>query len=183
MAQGKAISGNLTKNKGATVLGAGAVDGRVVTNAILLTTNNAGAQGQIGSRVFLAVSPASSGNTGTKTAITGNFAKMVKGQYLIPGYSQQIAGVANTILSTPAADWKRTNGLTLVQIIKYQRLDITSWNAVTGVATKGVNAGSTVSLAVDKAAQETTGRLPAGLVYMVTGLTPTQDNYKVMNSI
>lgn len=173
-----AISGNPVRKKGATILNAGNVDGKNVTNNLTLATN--AFKVPYGSRPFLAVSPGSSGNVGTKAALSsGQFGKMTKGKYLIYGLnrSDTIAGLTTiTVLTYPGhPPLYRPRGF-INASAGSRLLNITSWNAVTGAATKGVSAGNLTTFGQDK--QTISDAIPGQLVYMPGSKTPYQDNYK-----
>src|SRR3990167_374415 len=132
MATTTAISGQPTKNKGGTILNAGNVNAALANNLSLSTASYR--DGNIGSKVFLAVSPYSSGNFGTHKPLSGGvFAQMEKNQYVAMIIGTRIAQTSNTTLASGAADFAQNRDTRRV-VAKYQRLHITSWNAVTGAA-------------------------------------------------
>lgn len=96
-----------------------------------------------GGEAQLSVSPTSSGNVGSKKALsTGNFAKMIPGEYVAKKLTTQLAGVSNTFLRTGAADvgtYRGTNAF-----VRYHRLSITDYSYYTGAATFGGNNGNKV---------------------------------------
>ena len=176
----QAKSNNPYRNRGGTVLQGGNVPVSNTANVtnVLTLANNSFYTGDVSGRVMLAVSPASSGNVGTKTVLaSGTFGKNTKGQYICQGLPGTLAGSPTTLLRSGASDFNHRNGLTLTPSPKYQRLDITSWNYVTGAITSGGGRGSTVTLGPDQAAQPTNA-VPGELVYMVKGVDATQDDYK-----
>lgn len=173
-----AKAGQPIKNNGGTALHAGNIGNRNLTNNLSLSTNGF-KTGFYGSRVPLAVSPYSSGNVGTlKPLSAGRFAEMERGKYLILGYSNRIAQTNNSILSVPASDFSRK--MTLINAFYgARRLHITSWDYVTGVATKGGNAGDLVTFGADHAAA-VTDAVPGELTYMYGAILPRQDDYKAV---
>lgn len=188
MATTSAVSGQPVKNNGATVLQAGNIDSKNVTNSLLISKNASTARN--GS---YAVESATA-NIGTTKAISGGkFSNLMRaGQFIVKTLTgQSIAGVSLPgvgVLSTsgpvnsvpPVHRWSR-----------YYRLDITSWNYVTGAATFGggsgdpvypsavdgtsVNAGN--ASRIDKAAN-TSMAVPGQLVYMTKGVLATVDSYE-----
>lgn len=144
MAIGKAISGNPYRDNGATVSRGGNITtGSPVTNAPDTTVQ--GYQKGNGSVVIAKASQ------GTGKAVSANaFARsMVSGQYVMMRYGF-IAGSQSNFLTSGAADFGRRS-------IHWQKhresYHITSWNYVTGAATKGAN--TTDDFGADHAATPT----------------------------
>ena len=104
----------------------------------------------------------------------GNFATMDLTSWLIRGGSAQVtlAGVANTLLNSPAAQRGRKHSIHRKETDRC--IHITSWDYATGVAT--ISSVELVSFGDDHAARpsQTT---PGELVYLVSGAVPTQANY------
>jgi hypothetical protein len=125
------------------------------------------------------VSPADSGNVGITIPIAGGtFGKNTKGAYVGMVVGTKIAGLANTTLRSPSADYNRKNGFTLTPNYRYQTLGITSWSYVTGKATYDANRqGSGVNLLPDSGAL-VTDAVPGHLFYMYGAYTPRVDAYK-----
>lgn len=67
---------------------------------------------------------------------------VVANNYLALGLPHTIAGTASSILQSASPDRGQPHAVN--RFYAYQRLNITSWNAVTGAATKGANNGVTV---------------------------------------
>lgn len=158
MAQSAAISGNPTRNNGATVARGGAITtGSPVTNA----PDNV-VQGYQKGNGSVVISKASQG---TGKAVSANaFARsMVSGQYVMMRYGY-IAGNATNFLNSGAGDFGRRS-------IHYQTFrtsyHITSWNYVTGAATKGAN--TTDDFGADNAATPTRA-IPGEFQYSDHGL-------------
>lgn len=124
----------------------------------------------------------------TRPLSTGDYAKMTKGRFiaafLTGGY---IAGLASTILTKPCGDPTHRS---MHRSFTARRYHITSWNYVTGAATKGGSAGASYSFinpSVAGGATATTEDLgspnvewttSAELFYIV-GKTPTAASYTV----
>lgn len=189
MSTQKAISGNIQKNNGATVLKAGNYTSGNVTNS-LTVQNNAADRYAYGSRPFQPTEVSSSGNIGARPAIYGRpFADMEAGEYVAMVIGAKIAQTADTTLRSPSSDFGTRQAIHRHQ--GYQQLDITSWDYETGVATTGANAGSTVLPSgvdgevgpqVDQAANPTDA-IPGELVYKTGAANPTQDDYKQRTSV
>lgn len=174
----KAITGNVVKQDSATMLHAG--DSNSAVNNLSLVENQS-VQLQYGAKLGLATSPASSGNIGAiKTISAGPFSNLEAGKYIAKKLTSTIAGQSNTFLRSGAADV----GLRapVHKFYGYQRLNITSWDYVTGEATVGGAAGATVLASgtngvTGKAADQAYGP-PGELVYRTGKSTPTQDDFK-----
>lgn len=178
MAQTKAFTSNAVVNNGGTALGAGSAGTKL--DGLSLATN--AHHPDVGSRVYQAVSPTDSGNLGTIKALSaGVFGKMEEGYYITRGYMSRLAQTNSTILRSPGSETASRKPYNPAR--GSQRLHITSWDYVTGVATKGGNAGDTFTYvnpvgggAVTQEAFPTMA-VPGELCYMVTGITPTQADY------
>lgn len=137
----KPLTSNPVKNDSATMLNAGDTNSSV-NNLSLIERNTP--QTKYGSKLGLAVSPVASGNIGTaKTISGGRFSNLEEGNYIGKRYTSTIAGTSSSLLRSGAADvagGKR--GKTAYG--GERRLHITSWDAVTGAATKGGNAGDLI---------------------------------------
>lgn len=173
----KPLTGQAVVNNGGTALGAGSagtkMDQLSISNNAYVTPWN---------HVVQAVSPVASGDLGTiKPYSSGKFGSMEEGYYIMRNYMSRLASTNNTLLRCPGsetasrkfANYGRGN----------HRYHITSWDYVTGAATKGGNAGDSFTYhdPVNDTAitQEPfpTMAVPGELCYMVTGTTPTQDDY------
>lgn len=176
----KIISGNPVKTDTGTLLRAGNASPSLVNDLSLI--ENLDAQPKYGSKPALAESPNSSGNIGTAKIISGGtFVNLEEGRYVAKLINHSIAGTASTFLKSGAAD---TGGRRPVhKFYGYQRLNITSWNAVTGADTVGANAGATVLASgingvTGKAADEAYGP-PGSLTFHHGALNnSTNFNYK-----
>lgn len=176
------LSGNPVRNNGGTVFNAGNYDGVAVTAAL---TPQAAAlvRTQYGSQVIEAGYGAS-GNLGTWRPRSGDaFASPPEG-FLIKGLTtgQTVLGVSDSGLS--AANPGHSKAIN--RWYGYERLHITSWNHLTGAATHGAHAGTTIVASgidgttgqVADHAANPTDAIPGELVYMTNGYLPTQDDYK-----
>lgn len=178
MAQTKAFTNNAVANNGGTALGVSSngtkLDG--------LTLSSNAHHPEVGSRVYQAVSPVDSGNLGTiKPYSAGVFGKMEEGYYITRGYMSRLAQTNNTILRSPGSETASRKPYNPAR--GNYRYDITSWDYVTGAATKGGSAGSSFGY-IDPVGGGAvtvepfpTMSVPGELCYMVTGITPTQDDY------
>lgn len=180
----KAITDNVIKNNGATVLNAGNTPAdSPVTKSITQVSNNT-VQKNYGQVLAASVSPASSGNIGLAKAISGSkFAGFYDGKYVMQRYGF-VNGTANAALNSAAGD---VNGRGFKGFYGYRRYDNTSWNAVTGAVTKGAAAGDlvlasgidgTTGFYADDSIKYRTPAVPGELVVFTGKLNaPTQLDY------
>lgn len=77
----------------------------------------------------------------TKPYSAGTFLYQAKNKYIIRSVSDSISGVTTSILRIVGSDYNR---VAHSPSRGNRRYNITSWNYVTGAATKGVNAGDLV---------------------------------------
>lgn len=176
MASGKAISGNPYRNNGATVSRGGAITtGSPVTNAPDSTVQ--GYQKGNGSVVIAKASQ------GTGKAVSANaFSRnMVSGQYIMMRYGY-LAGSATNFMNSGAGDFGRR---AIHSLTTRETYHITSWNYVTGAATKGVN--TTDDFGADHAAAPTRA-VPGEFQYTDHGMAksgslavPTLADYEKKN--
>jgi len=119
-----------TRNDGATVVKGGNVDSSLtVSNVPYTSVLDAHSHGH-GS----APSEASSWNQ--KAVSAGTWAQMVAGSYVLRKVTTTLAGVANTTLLFGNSDYGRNS----IHVKTTRRsYHITSWDYVTGVATKGAD--------------------------------------------
>lgn len=126
-----------------------------------------------------------SATAGVYTMVSRNFGKMIPGEYIIKLVSTKIAGTTDSNAKdiTTFGPGKRT--------LRYakgdRRYNITSWNAVTGAATKGSNAGALVTYrdaSGTTLAHEAlpTNAVPGGLVYHYGAANPYNDQYDAKTS-
>lgn len=176
MAQVKAKTSQPIRNNGATVPGGGAiVTGGPVSSAPDNLTQGYTSKGVGGTSVI----SQTGSNIGTQKAVTGAaFARqMVAGQYVMMRYGF-IAGSSNTFLNSGAADFGR-------RAINYKEnrrtYHITSWNYLTGAATKG--APTNDDFGQDHAARPTRA-IPGELTFTDRGIAtsgslavPLNDDY------
>jgi len=185
MATQAAVTGNVTKNDGGTLLHAGTVASSRFVNMTLATVTDGG--DNYGSKVFEAVSPNSSGNIGTFRPLSaGVFGKMEVGFYVAKVLGTRIAQTDDTFLRSGAAETASRTSLHYAR--GNRRYDITDVSAISGVVSKGGNEGALFNYIdpVGGGAQIhepfPTNAVPGELVYMVTGKIPDQDNYKARTS-
>lgn len=172
MAITKAITGNVYKKKNSGTIFAGGNVSTSDPNGVItnnLTIRNSIPTGNLyGSQATDAY--------GSKAISAGPFAnKLDVGNYMVRGLSPTIADQTSTILRSCSSDYgqKRISRPKTSD----RRLHITSWDYVTGVATKGGSAGAAFTWNSDQASVGTLA-IPGELTYMVTGLNPTNDDYK-----
>jgi hypothetical protein len=170
-----AVSNQPYRNSGGTILKGGS--GNSEFDSISELSNAAGTK-SYGTQPHLAVSPTASGNVGTRLAKSGGiFAKkMSEGEFIAMVMGTAINGTASNLLKMPGADYSQRKDVNKWQ--GYERLHITSWNAVTGAASKGGEAGTKVNPSgignttnVDQSYG--TDAIPGEFVYLTTVL-PTQ---------
>lgn len=180
MATTKAITGNRIKNNGATVLGAGNLDGVNVTKDLSIRTSlSQDTRYQVKNATTQGVQ---------KAVSAGTFGYQEAGNYVGHKYtSMKVAGVSNNVLRSGAGDYGLGTRKAINSISGSRRYNITGWNYVTGAATTGGLAGAAFSwidpnvaggatAGVDAAANPTRA-IPGEFTYLVTGLTPTQLDY------
>lgn len=80
---------------------------------------------------------------GNYKAFSGLFNTMVAGYYIAFVIGKDTAGSSISALRLPGAHTSYRTGIH--RAVGNQRYNVTSWNAVTGAATKGANAGDTVT--------------------------------------
>lgn len=172
MATTKVISANSIKSNTGTVAGAGTQPSTSTISELDIGDMNKGATEL--NKVKMAVSTPSSGNLGTLKVISGGtFQNLTAGNYVYPVICDTIAGQANTAHATPASN-QISRPIAFTEGTR--RINITSWNAVTGAATYGGNRGDAVSFGTDDAANPTRA-IPGELVIAIGGATPSQLNY------
>lgn len=126
-----------------------------------------------------------SATAGVYKMVARNFASMEENEYVVKLVGTKIAGTADSNVTTP-------NGYRgSVKALKYargtRRLDITSWDAVTGAATYGANKGVLATYR-DKAGNTLehealpTNAVPGQLVYHYGTNPPKDDQYKARTS-
>lgn len=128
---------------------------------------------------------ADSTTAGSYKVFSGDFAKMTKGRYVGRIIGTHIAGSTTSLMRTPASDFFKFP----IPVAKgSRRYNITSWDYVTGAATKGANAGDLtkyhdIANNNDTLASEAlpTRAVPGELQYMVTGNTATMADYSQKN--
>lgn len=168
-------SGN-KKNNGGVILYGGNIPSTSKTTAITLRNNIDTAK--TNSRLI----PANVAHM-KKPLSAGVYGKMEAGKYVVRGNCTRLAQSSNSVLNNGASSFFRMP-------IKFsesaRRLNITAWNAVTGAATKGGNAGDSYNFGnidsgtfIDQAAHPSRS-VPGEFVYLVTGATPTYDDYSAI---
>jgi hypothetical protein len=177
-----AISSNPVRNNSATILGAGNVSNTTTTNVLSLADNMVHDK----TTVLEAVQVGSSGNLGTfKPLSAGKFAApMTAGNYIARGLTNQtLAGAISYTVYTACSNTEARQAI--MRFKGYQRLHITSWNAVTGAASYGAQRGvTTLASGIDgktgvlaDSAANPTAAVPGNLTYMVKGTEATNDEY------
>ena len=186
-----AVAGNATKNNGATIVGAGSASTTTgpITNVQTLREN--ALRQRYENRVFLAVSPTSSGNIGTKKPYSnGTFSydppqvsssSAVK--VVAKRLSSTISGYSNTILKFGASD----KGINKAYNVAYGDRTTGATNAAgatydlfTGTLTKSGDGTLVQCSGLDgNMGQQSDHEFTTQgeLVYIATGKTPTQKNY------
>jgi len=188
-----AVSGNAYKNNGGTVRKAGNIaTDNPITKAMTLRENLT--RKSINTKNALASSPTSSGNLGTVQPLSGgtfgydppsNVSSSTAVTVIARRVSTTLSGAANTTLQSGASD----KGIRqAVHAYTGNRLlGITSWNAVTGAATKSTTRDGlllqasgidgTLGRGADDTIAKSTFAIPGELVWIETGKTPTQKDY------
>ena len=183
MATTTSISGNTQKNNGATIYRAGNIDVTgPVTNDLTIAENLTGIREYASTVIEAGGTPGQSGNIGTIRPLSaGVFGQMEVGQYVGKIIGTRIAQTDDTFLRSGASQTSSRRSLHYAR--GNRRYDITDWSVVSGVATYGGNQGNLVTYIdpADGSAQAfepfPTDAVPGELVFLVTGLTPDQDNY------
>jgi len=151
--------------------------------ANLSEITNASVQKNYGSLLTFPVSALSSGNMGLVKAISGRNAgirtKYVEAKgFIAMKLPTKVAGTQTNILQGASPDTGIR--MSLYKFYSYQRLNITSWNAVTGAATYGAARGNSVLASgingvVGKAADlgDGTAAVPAQFVYITGPVNPS----------
>ncbi len=189
---GKAISGNIYKDNGGTILFAGNVNTGglrpTVSNILTLSTDQF-ISGRISGRIYFPTGlGGDSGNIGTSNPLSegsqGRAGLNSKGNYIAMVVNKYIAGSSSTLLSTTGADFgTRKKGLTLTPTPKFQLLSISSWNMETGQPTYSGLQGTTTTFLYDSGVAgpgtANPGNYPPFLSYMQGGLIPFTTGYKL----
>jgi hypothetical protein len=176
----KIIPANDRKDNGATVVWGGNATTTGYTPAVtnvpdtLVTTHKPGPHGSKVPGPESAVKIAHGTDTkGTfKPYAAGDFATMQAGEYLIRLYSHYIAGVANTLLSSPANLSGFYRGIHRKENRRHTK--ILSWDYATGAATKGTPVN--IQFGDDHASRPTMA-IPGELSYAFAPL-PVNDDYQ-----
>lgn len=183
MATTTSISGNTQKNNGATIYRAGNIDTTgPVTNDFTVSENLGGVRSYGATVLEAGGYPAQSGNLGTFRPLSaGRFGEMETGQYVAKILGTRIAQTDDTFLRSGAAQTSSRRSLHYAR--GNRRYNITDWSVVSGVPTYGGSQGALVTYVdpADGTAQAMepfpTNAVPGELVFLVTGLTPSQNNY------
>jgi hypothetical protein len=180
MSQQAAVSGNVTKNKGGTVLKAGNIaSNSPITNNFTILESVAKTS-SYGSKVVLSSgSTGSSGNIGTASAMTTFAYKQVPGRYIIRKDCDYVNGVANTTLNSCASSSsERMRAIPYIESARSLGSGVsTTWNYETGAITKGDGAGESRSFGADYAARPTNA-VPGELTYKTGAKLAKADDYK-----
>ena len=122
---------------------------------------------------------------GSYKAFSGNFNAMTAGSYMGMIIGKNTSGSSISGMRIPGGDAGARKALHYA--VGNQRYNITSWNAVTGAATKGGSAGSTVTYINIGSGSSLTSEsepsraVPGELVYSIGKNTPTMADYAVRN--
>lgn len=177
MAVQRAVSGNPYKNNGGVVVKAGNVSSDSPVSRLTILSNSQ-YDGSYGAKITLAGGTAGqSGHLGTFNPKSTFAYRMVEGEFIVhgKGVTRKINGAASNAIASGAADTGGRRPIAFKE--NTRRLNITSWNAVTGAATKGANAGALSSFGTDDAARPTDA-VPGEICYKTGKLNPVQDEFK-----
>lgn len=163
MSVSKAVEANAYKNNGGTVVLGGniAADGAIT---------NAPGKSFLGVGQIKASVPT---RNAEKVNDSGNWATLTEQKYVMVGgnVTTQLAGVSNTALAKPANKGDKHD----IHLKESRRtIHITSWNYVTGAATKGEDTND--SFGTDDAANPTQDT-PGELTHMTGAKNPTNADY------
>lgn len=136
MAQQKIISGNAYKYYIGKIYGAGNVSD--TTKWADLSVRNSAKNNTTQDTTVAQTTTAGV----RKPYSAGTFLYKAKNKYIIRSVSDTVSGVTTNIVRLVGSDYNR---VALAQSRAYRRYDITSWNYVTGAATKGGSAGNAVN--------------------------------------
>lgn len=123
------------RNKGATVVMGGNVDSNNVTVAPSLKTMgiHTGKNGSVVPTPETNATIAAGGHLkGTFRAISGDFAKMTGGRYIMMRYTNYVANNAQTLLNTGAAGNSGHKSINYKQKFRTLKQSAAGWNYVTG---------------------------------------------------
>lgn len=176
MASQAVTSGNERKSR-ITVLGAGNISANSPVKDLTHNANNTDPT-RVNKTIFLA-----NGNSANNVGASGIYASREfnntrKGEYVMPLVTSKIAGTTDTTMRSPGADFGQGQD---PRSYGYTRQSISSWDYVTGAATKTANDGvqvlaSGIGGQTGKGADQAWGTdaIPHEIVFLVTGKTPTQ---------
>jgi hypothetical protein len=173
MATVYAISGLPTKNNSGSVLHAGNVTRADMSNLTLAENGSLHPQPR--------VVASATANIGTTKAISGGVFAYDNEGFIAKVLTGTINGSTNTVLRSGASSVgsKRTDKPT-----PYERLDITSWDYVSGSDTVGGGAGDSVLVSgIDNVtgARADNGVYQAEFTHSGPGVTPTNNDYPTRN--
>jgi hypothetical protein len=170
MATTSVISGNATKNNGATVLYGGNIDS---SN----TVTNAPGKSIVGAEKLDQRVPGPSATAETAAVnSSGNWGKMGDDWIMKSGVTEYIAGVANDALWSGGARYKGCGPRTPKKRTTRRTVQISSWDAVTGTPTYESPAVTTDDFGEDHEANSTRA-LPGEYCMMETGASPSTGDY------
>lgn len=177
----QAVTSGASVNNGGTVKKAGNVDttGPITTSRTLMDD---AVVTPYGAKVSEAVSPSSSGNIGTFSAMTNFAYEMQAGRYIMKKHSQYVNGIANDILESCGGASKHARAIPKLETTRALGSGhLTTWDYETGAISKGANAGSEVDFGNDHAARPTNA-VPGELAYKTGAKLPIEDEYKPRTS-
>jgi len=177
------LSGATERHNGGTVIMAGNVGSTSKTKNLSIIAS-------LHKTVYASKANEDNANAGLadRPLANGDYAKMTKSRfiakYLTGGY---IAGIENSSINQMARD---PSMKTTHKNETARRLHITSWNAVTGAATKGANHGNSYNFINPEVSGGATASSESGtpnnewsvngeLVFMTGGKNPTTTSYSV----
>lgn len=175
MATTKIITGNAQKPYIGKIFAAGNVANTTLFQNLTIRDSAQNSSSQV-------TLPAQTTTAGARKPYSaGTYGYQAKNKYVVRGMSDTISGVTSSIVRIPGSDYYR-NPLATFQ--GYRRINITSWNYVTGAATKGGNAGDLVKFHDIGANNDNltaepypTRAVPGELVYRTGASLPVQDDY------
>jgi len=179
MSTQKAVTANDIKNNGGTMKKAGNANTTTGPITSVRTLRDDAVKSPYGAKVALSSGSAgSSGNVGTHNAFTNFAYQNVAGEYIMRKRTRYVNGSANTLLTSCASDVGIRRAIPRLETTRAMGSGyLTSWDYVTGVITKGANAGGVTSFGTDEAARPTDA-IPGELAYKTGAKLPVEDDYK-----
>ena len=177
----QAVTSGSKKNNGATVLGINSATtttaGSPVTQTFEIKANAISETPDAGYGAKVVALTGSKWKPGIQTSKgSGSLAYQPKAndpQFLIRGYASKINNVASTLLTFPGSETGER--VAIHDLATTRRIDITSINYSTGIATDGGNAGDSVPFNADHAATPTRA-VPGEFTILEDFVTFTNNN-------